>query len=53
MARVPDLMRICKKHDLVMITVADPARYRLEADSEALIGENVHTRHDAVNERTA
>jgi 3,4-dihydroxy-2-butanone 4-phosphate synthase/GTP cyclohydrolase II len=29
MARVPDLARFCKLHDLVMITVADLARYRL------------------------
>jgi 3,4-dihydroxy-2-butanone 4-phosphate synthase/GTP cyclohydrolase II len=29
MARVPDLVRFCKRHNLVMITVADLARYRL------------------------
>ena len=29
MARVPDLIRFCKRHNLVMITVADLARYRL------------------------
>ncbi len=34
MARVPDLIRFCKTHGLVMITVADLARYRLEAESE-------------------
>jgi 3,4-dihydroxy 2-butanone 4-phosphate synthase/GTP cyclohydrolase II len=34
MARVPDLVRFCKRHHLLMITVADLARYRLEADSE-------------------
>jgi 3,4-dihydroxy 2-butanone 4-phosphate synthase/GTP cyclohydrolase II len=28
MARVPDLIRFCKKHDLVMITVADLIEYR-------------------------
>jgi 3,4-dihydroxy-2-butanone 4-phosphate synthase/GTP cyclohydrolase II len=32
MARVPDLARFCKLHDLVMITVADLARYRLESN---------------------
>ena len=34
MARVPDLIRFCQKHDLVMVTVADLARYRFEADFE-------------------
>ena len=34
MARVPDLVRFCKKHDLVMITVAELATYRMEADFE-------------------
>jgi 3,4-dihydroxy 2-butanone 4-phosphate synthase / GTP cyclohydrolase II len=34
MARIPDLIRFCKKHDLVMITVADLARYRFEIDFE-------------------
>jgi len=38
MARVPDLIRFCKKHDLVMITVADLARYRFDEDFEASIG---------------
>ncbi len=38
MARVPDLTLFCKKHDLVMITVADLARYRFDADIEASIG---------------
>ena len=32
MARVPDLIRFCKKHGLVMVTVADLARYRLESE---------------------
>ena len=32
MARVPDLVRFCKKHGLMMITVADLARYRLALD---------------------
>jgi 3,4-dihydroxy 2-butanone 4-phosphate synthase/GTP cyclohydrolase II len=34
MARVPDLVRFCEKHGLLMITVADLARYRLDADFE-------------------
>jgi 3,4-dihydroxy-2-butanone 4-phosphate synthase/GTP cyclohydrolase II len=32
MARVPDLIQFCKTHGLVMVTVADLARYRLEAE---------------------
>ena len=35
MARVPDLIRFCETHGLAMITVADLARYRLEAEYEA------------------
>jgi len=35
MARVPDLVRFCRKHGLVMVTVADLARYRLDLDFEA------------------
>ena len=38
MARVPDLIRFCKKHGLLMITVADLARYRLELDFETSFG---------------
>jgi 3,4-dihydroxy 2-butanone 4-phosphate synthase/GTP cyclohydrolase II len=34
MARVPDLTRLCGRHGLAMITVADLARYRLEHDRE-------------------
>jgi 3,4-dihydroxy-2-butanone 4-phosphate synthase/GTP cyclohydrolase II len=34
MARIPDLVRFCKAHGLVMVTVADLARYRLENESE-------------------
>ena len=34
MARVPDLIRFCETHGLVMITVADLARYRLESKCE-------------------
>jgi 3,4-dihydroxy 2-butanone 4-phosphate synthase/GTP cyclohydrolase II len=37
MARVPDLIRFCRKHNLVMVTVADLARYRLEADEASLV----------------
>jgi 3,4-dihydroxy-2-butanone 4-phosphate synthase/GTP cyclohydrolase II len=37
MARVPDLIRFCRRHGLLMITVADLARYRIEvADDDAL-----------------
>ena len=38
MARVPDLIRFCKRHNLVMITVADLARYRFESDFEGALG---------------
>jgi 3,4-dihydroxy-2-butanone 4-phosphate synthase/GTP cyclohydrolase II len=38
MARVPDLIRFCKKHDLLMITVADLARYRFEIEFEESLG---------------
>src|SRR5258705_3692736 len=34
MARVPDLSRLCRKHGLLMVTVADLARYRRETSSE-------------------
>ena len=34
MSRVPDLIQFCKKHDLVMVTVAELARYRFETDFE-------------------
>ena len=32
MARVPDLVRFCRQYNLVMITVAELARYRFELD---------------------
>jgi 3,4-dihydroxy-2-butanone 4-phosphate synthase/GTP cyclohydrolase II len=32
MARLPDLIRFCKKHHLLMITVADLARYRFDSE---------------------
>jgi 3,4-dihydroxy 2-butanone 4-phosphate synthase/GTP cyclohydrolase II len=38
MARVPDLVRFCNRHNLVMVTVADLARYRLESEYEASLG---------------
>ena len=41
MSRLPDLIRFCRKHNLIMITVADLARYRLETDDDeslALMG---------------
>jgi len=38
MARVPDLVRFCKTHNLVMVTVADLARYRFESDYEGALG---------------
>jgi 3,4-dihydroxy-2-butanone 4-phosphate synthase/GTP cyclohydrolase II len=34
MARTPDLVRFCKAHGLVMVTVADLARYRSGAECE-------------------
>jgi GTP cyclohydrolase II len=34
MARVPDLIQFCRKHGLMMITVAELARYRFELDLE-------------------
>jgi 3,4-dihydroxy-2-butanone 4-phosphate synthase/GTP cyclohydrolase II len=36
MARLPDLIRFCQRHGLAMVTVADLARYRLEADDDVL-----------------
>jgi 3,4-dihydroxy-2-butanone 4-phosphate synthase len=33
-ARVPDLIRFCETHGLVMVTVSDLARYRLESEYE-------------------
>jgi 3,4-dihydroxy-2-butanone 4-phosphate synthase/GTP cyclohydrolase II len=37
MARVPDLIRFCKKHKLVMITVSELARYRMDLDDRATL----------------
>ena len=41
MARVPDLIRFCKTHGLVMVTVADLARYRLESEFEDRFGRSM------------
>jgi 3,4-dihydroxy 2-butanone 4-phosphate synthase/GTP cyclohydrolase II len=38
MARVPELVRFCKRHNLVMISLADLARYRFEADFDGAFG---------------
>jgi 3,4-dihydroxy-2-butanone 4-phosphate synthase/GTP cyclohydrolase II len=56
MARLPDLIRFCKKHDLVMITVADLARYRLDADYDESLGAidvllPFHSKHSALAAR--
>ena len=37
MARVPDLARFCETHGLVMVTVAELARYRFESEYEATL----------------
>src|SRR5438552_2664212 len=37
MARVPDLVRFCKAQGLVMVTVAELARYRLDTEYEELL----------------
>ncbi len=34
MARVPDLVRFCRKHRLTMITIADLVRYQLDSENE-------------------
>jgi len=36
MARLPDLIRFCAKHDLKMISVAELARYRCECGAEGI-----------------
>jgi 3,4-dihydroxy 2-butanone 4-phosphate synthase / GTP cyclohydrolase II len=35
MARLPDLVRFCRRHNLLMITVAELVRYRLDSDNSA------------------
>jgi 3,4-dihydroxy-2-butanone 4-phosphate synthase/GTP cyclohydrolase II len=37
MARVPDLIRFCRQHGLLMITVAELARYRFDAEYEGAV----------------
>jgi 3,4-dihydroxy-2-butanone 4-phosphate synthase/GTP cyclohydrolase II len=49
MARVPDLIRFCNRHDLVMITVADLARYRFDSDFEEALGASPVAVASAVN----
>jgi 3,4-dihydroxy-2-butanone 4-phosphate synthase/GTP cyclohydrolase II len=56
MARVPDLIRFCRMHDLVMITVAELARYRFDLDYEGSLAAieglfPVCERHDSVARR--
>jgi 3,4-dihydroxy 2-butanone 4-phosphate synthase/GTP cyclohydrolase II len=36
MARLPDLVRFCAKHDLKIISIAELARYRYECDADQL-----------------
>ena len=36
MARLPDLVRFCMKHDFRLVSVADLARYRSELASDEL-----------------
>ena len=38
MARVPDLIKFCRQHNLVMVTVDELARYRLEREYEESLG---------------
>jgi 3,4-dihydroxy 2-butanone 4-phosphate synthase/GTP cyclohydrolase II len=38
MARVPDLIRFCTRHNLAMITIAELARYRFDSEFEAALG---------------
>ncbi len=47
MARVPDLIEFCKKHELRMVTVAELIRYRMQTESHVeRVGEAVlPTRH--------
>jgi len=37
MARVPDLIKFCRKHNLLMISVADLARYRFDHDYDGAL----------------
>jgi 3,4-dihydroxy-2-butanone 4-phosphate synthase/GTP cyclohydrolase II len=38
MARVPDLVHFCTKHELIMVTVADLVRYRVDNEHESRVG---------------
>ena len=38
MARVPDLIKFCRQHNLIMVTVDELARYRLEREYEESLG---------------
>jgi 3,4-dihydroxy-2-butanone 4-phosphate synthase/GTP cyclohydrolase II len=38
MARVPDLIKFCRQHNLLMITVAELAKYRFDLDYEGALG---------------
>jgi 3,4-dihydroxy-2-butanone 4-phosphate synthase/GTP cyclohydrolase II len=49
MARVPDLIRFCERHDLVMTTVADLARYRFEVDFDGALDLVGRAPHDSGN----
>jgi 3,4-dihydroxy-2-butanone 4-phosphate synthase/GTP cyclohydrolase II len=42
MSRLPDLVRFCRKHDLLMITVSDLARHRLQFDDDSVEAITVH-----------
>jgi 3,4-dihydroxy-2-butanone 4-phosphate synthase/GTP cyclohydrolase II len=37
MARVPDLVRFCRKHGLTMITIADLVQYQLGSENESYV----------------
>ena len=41
MARVPDLIRFCKKHQLIMVTVSELARYRMDLLDDSRIIETL------------
>ncbi len=46
MARVPDLIEFCKKHELLMVTVAELIRYRMQNESHVeRVGEAVLPTH--------
>jgi len=43
MARFPDLVRFCRRHGLLMISVADLARYRQEREAEQSVPQYVES----------